>query len=90
VALRGVCVVRDPELERALEADNVAHGRADQAEEVALDPVTRELARNGEHEGFPIEGQLVDVAEPLAVGAAAEGLSEPPRDLLPKVLCGQL
>ena len=38
----------------------------------------------------PVERELVDVTEPLAVGAVAEGLSEPPRDLLPKVLCGQL
>ena len=49
---RGFCVVRDAELERALDAGDVAHGRADQAEEVPLDPVAGELVRDGEHEGL--------------------------------------
>ena len=55
-----------------------------------LDPVARELARNGEHEGVAVELELVDVTEPLAVRPVAEGLLEPPGDLLPEVLCRQL
>ena len=84
------CIVGDPEHDRALDADDVAHRGADQAEEVPLDPVARELARNGEHEGVAVGRELVDVTEPLAVRAVAERLFEPPRDLLPKVLCRQL
>ena len=80
----------DPELERALVADDVAHCRADQAEEVALDPVARELARDGEHERLAVELEAADLTEPLAVRPVAERLLEPPGDLLPKVLCRQL
>src|SRR6476620_11182010 len=73
-----------------LDAGDVAHGRADQAEEVPLDPVARELARHGEDERLVLELQAVDVTEPLGVRPCAERLLEPPRDLLPKVLPRQL
>ena len=80
----------DAELERALVADDVAHRGADQAEEVPLDPVARELARDGEHERVAVELETADVTEPLAVRPVAERLLEPPGDLLPEVLCRQL
>ncbi len=83
------CVL-DLELEGALTAEDVADGCADQAEEVALDPVARELARNDEHEGVVVELEAVDAAEPLAVRPVAEGLFEPPGNFLPEVLCRQL
>src|SRR6266581_4000579 len=66
-------------LKPPLYSDGVAYRRADQAEEVPLDPVAGELARNGEHEGLAVEGELVDVTEPLAVRPVAERLSQPPR-----------
>src|ERR1700745_905295 len=80
----------DPELERMLDAGDVAHGRAYQAEEVALDPVARALARHAEGERLVLEPEAVDVTEPLAVRPCAERLLEPPRDLLPKVVPRQL
>src|SRR5438552_2536643 len=85
-----LAITRDPELERVLEADDVADGGSDQAEEVTFDPVAGELARHGEHERLVLERELADVAEPLPVRPVAEGLPEPSRDLLPEVLCRQL
>jgi hypothetical protein len=87
---RATRVFRDPELERALDADDVAHRGADQPEEVPFDPVAGELAWNREHERLVLDGEIADVTEPLGVRPVAERFSEPPRDLLPKVLCRQL
>ena len=87
---RGIRALPHLELEHALAAEDVAHGRADEAEEVALDPIARELARNDEHERVVVELETADVAEPLAVCPVAEGLFEPPGDFLPEVLCRQL
>ena len=87
---RRLAAFHDAELERTLVSENVAHCDADQAQEVALDPVASELARDDEHERVVVELETTDLSEPLAVGALAERLLEPPRDLLPKVLCRQL
>src|SRR2546423_14443753 len=87
---RRVATSRNSKLESALATDDVANCRADQAEEVALDPVARELARDDEHEGVAAEREAADIAEPLAVRPVAERVLESPRDLLPEVLCRQL
>jgi hypothetical protein len=87
---RRLAVSRHAELDRALEADDVADRGADQAEEMPLDPVARELARDGEDECFPLELEGVHVAEPLGIRPVAERLPEPSRDLLPEVLGRQL
>src|SRR5438445_446642 len=64
---RGLTAFHDSELERTLAADDVADGGSDQAQEVALDPVAGELARDDEHERVVIELETPDVTEPLAV-----------------------
>src|SRR5581483_2034259 len=87
---RSLAAGGDSELERALDSDDVAYGSADQPEEVSLDPVTRELGRNGENERLALELEATDVAEPLAIRPVAERHPEPPRDLLPEVLRRQL
>ena len=90
VLRRQLVVARDPELDRPLHAHDVADGGTDQAEEVPLDPVARELVRNREDEGVALELEAVDVTEPFGIGPVAERFLESPRDLLPEVLCRQL
>src|SRR5439155_21453363 len=86
----GLDALPDLELERAVAAEDVAHCRADEAEEVALDPIARELARHDEDERVAVEPETVDVTEPLAVRPVAERLFQPTGDPLPVVLCMQL
>ena len=84
VLRRRLALVGHPELDRALVADDVADGSADQAEEMSLDPVARELARDGEDERLAVELEAADVAEPLAVRPVVEGFLEPPGDAPPR------
>ena len=42
----------------------VANGGADQVEEVPLDPLAREVVRDGEHERVTVELRAADLAEP--------------------------
>src|SRR5215471_4476387 len=88
--LRTRAILRDLQFDDTFATEDVAYGCTDEAEEVAFDPVTRELARDDEHECVVVELKAADIAEPLAVGPIAERLPQPPRDLLPKALCRQL
>ncbi len=75
----------------ALRAGRVAHGRADQVEEVALDPLAREVVRDAEHERVVGRARdRVDLAEPGAVRRLVERPLEPTGDLVPEALRSQL
>ena len=80
----------DVELDLALMAGRIAHRSANQTDEMALDPVAREVVRNGEHELVVIELEALHVVEPRAVRRLVEGASEPTRNLAPKTFCSQL
>jgi hypothetical protein len=57
---------------------------------MALDPVAREVVRNGEHELVVVEIESLHVVEPGAVRRLVEGASEPTRNLAPKPFRSQL
>ena len=78
------------QLDLPLVAGRVAHRGADQADEMALDPVAREVVRNGEHELVVVELESLHVVEPRAVRRLVEGASEPTRNLAPKPFRSQL
>jgi hypothetical protein len=60
----------EPDLTRL--ADLVAHGCADEIEEMPLDPVPREVVRDGEHEGLVRQLSARDVAEPCTESRLVE------------------
>ena len=72
----------DGELDPPLVAGRVADGSADQADEMAFDPVAREVVRNGEHELVVVQLESLHVVEPRAVRRLVEGASEPTRTSL--------
>ena len=80
----------DPQLDRPLVAGDVADRRADQAEEVALDPVAREIVRDAEHEAVTRELEALCLAEPGSVGRVVQCTSEPTGDFAPQALRSQL
>jgi hypothetical protein len=71
-------------------ARHVADRRADQAEEMPLDPLAREVVRNTEDEGVIRELGALGLGEPGAVRGLVEGPFEPTGNLVPKTLSGQL
>ena len=71
-------------------AGDVADGRADQAEEVPLDPVAREIVGNGEDEPLTVQLEAVRLPEPGAVRGVVECPSEPTGDFTPQALRSQL
>src|SRR5262249_39726674 len=78
------------ERDSALLAGHVADGCADQAEEVPLDPLAREVVGNAENEGVVRELGSLGLGEPGAVRGLVEGPLEPTGNLVPKTLRGQL
>ena len=82
--------VGDAQLDRPLAARDVADRRADQAEEVALDPVAREIVGNAEHEPVVIEVDALRLPEPRSVGRVVQCTSEPTSYLAPQALRSQL
>ncbi len=68
----------------------VLHRRADQAEEVPLDPLAREVVRNREGEGVVGELRAFRVGEPGAEGRFVESPPEPLRDFVPHPVRSQL
>ena len=66
-------------------AGRVADGGADQLEEMPLDPLAREVVRNGEDEASSVSSDALDLAEPRPVGGVVERALEPPGDLGPEV-----
>ena len=77
---------RDPDVAR----ERIARRRLDEAEEVPLDPLAREVVRDDEREA--VAGQLAggDVAEPGRVRRLVEGVTEPAGDVVPEALGGRL
>src|SRR5207245_10573535 len=69
---------------------DVADGRADQTEEVPLDPLAREVVRDAEHEGVVRELRSLRLREPRAVRGLVEGPLEPTGYLVPQALRSQL
>ena len=63
---------------------------ADQAEEVALDPLAREVVRNCEHERVVGEVLAFGLRKPRAVRGLVERPLEPTRNLVPESLRSQL
>jgi len=68
----------------------VADGRADQVEEVALDPLAREFVRDGDDEGVAVELEARDLGEPGGVGLVVECSPQSSRDVVPEALRRQL
>ena len=81
---------RHLELDPAGDAGDVPDGRADQLEEVALDPVAREIVRDGEDESALVEGDARRVGEPGVVRRVVEGAPEPTGNVTPQALRSQL
>ena len=82
--------VGDGQLYAALLAGCVADRGADQLEEMALDPLAREVVRDGEDERVVRHFEPLDLAEPRAVGGFVEGALQPTGDLGPEALRSQL
>src|SRR5689334_5400566 len=80
----------DRERNTPLLARDVADGRADQAEEVPLDPLAGEVVRDAEDEGVVGELCALRLGEPGSVRGLVEGPFEPTGNLAPKTLRGQL
>jgi hypothetical protein len=59
----------------------------DQAEEVALDPLAREVVRHPERERLVREVESLRVREPCPVGRLVERAPQSLRNLGPQVLC---
>ncbi len=87
---RGLVGLPQGEDDPPLLAGDVAHGRADQPEEVALDPLAREVVRDADDERVVVEPAPHRVREPGAVGGAVERPLEPAGYLAPQGLCRQL
>src|SRR5205823_8560345 len=68
----------------------VAHGGADQPEEMALDPVACEVIRDREYELVVGQVEATHVVEPRAVGRLVESAPEPTRNLAPQAFRSQL
>ena len=83
-------VLLDDEPDAALRAGSVANRGSDQVEEMALDPLAREVVGHGEDELLVVSSRLVDVAEPGAEGRVVQRLLKPARDFGPETLCCQL
>ena len=64
--------------------------RADQVEEVPLDPLAREVVRDGEDEGVVVEIGAVDLAEPGRVGRLVQRFAQPGRNVVPEGVRRQL
>ena len=79
-----------PEPHLPFPAGGVPDGRADQVEEVALDPLAREVVRDREHEPLAVQFFAVDFAEPGRVSGVVERFTEPGGDVVPEVLRRQL
>ena len=81
--------VVDDEPHRAIAPGGVAGRGADEVEEMPLDPLAREVVRNGEHEGVPLLRRL-HVTEPRPVRRVVQSAPEPTGDLIPQRPGGQL
>ncbi len=75
--------------DHAIATGGVSHRRADEVEEVALDPLAGEVVRHGEHERVTFFGGA-HLAEPCAVRRVVESPPEPTGDLIPQRPGGQL
>ena len=80
----------DAQLDGPLLAGDVADGRADQAEEVPLDPVACEIVGNGEDEPLTVQLEAVCLPEPGSVRGVVECPSEPTGNFTPQALRSQL
>ena len=80
----------DGQLDPALLAGCIADCRADQLEEVPLDPLACEVVRDGEDERVVRDLRPLDLAEPRPVGGVVERPFEAPCYLGPEGLCSQL
>ena len=63
---------------------------ADQVEEVALDPLAREVVRDGDRERVVVELRAADLAEPGRIRRLVEGFAEPGGHVAPEALRRQL
>jgi hypothetical protein len=71
-------------------AGRVLHGRADQVEEVTLDPLAREPVRDAYREGLLGEREAAGLAEPGRVGRVVQRLAEPGGNIVPEAFRRQL
>ena len=71
-------------------AAGVLDGGADQVEEVPLDPLAREVVRDGDRERVGVELGAADLSEPGRVGRVVEGFPKPGGHVAPEVFRRQL
>ena len=74
----------DAQLDAPLAPGRVADRGADQAEEVALDPLAGEVVRDADDERVVVASRPARLAEPGAVRRLVEGPAEPRRDVAPR------
>ncbi len=73
-----------------LDARRVADGGLDQADEMALDPLAREVVRDGDRERVVRQVEALGLSEPRAVRGLIECPLEPTGDFVPQGLRSQL
>ena len=80
----------DAQADMSLLARDVAQRGADQPEEVALDPLPREVVGNAEDERIVRELRALGFREPRLVRRLVERSLQPTRNLAPEVFRSQL
>jgi hypothetical protein len=76
--------------DRPLVTRELANRGLDEPEEVSLDPLAREVVRDGQDDRLVGHLTTAHLVEPGAVGGVVERLLQPVGDLVPEVIGGQL
>jgi hypothetical protein len=82
--------IDDRDVNVAFLAERVANRRLDQPAEVGLDPLAREIVRDGEDERVVVQGLAARLTEPGAVGAFVESLLQTTGNVGPQGVRTQL
>jgi hypothetical protein len=77
------------EVDAALVSSRVTDGCIDEAEEVALDPLSREVVWDRERERLVRQVETLGLGEPGAIGLVVKGGSQTLRNLGPQTLCSK-
>ena len=86
----GAATAAQGHLDVPLGAERVAHRRLDEPAEVVLDPLAREVVRNGEDEDVVVERRTLGLPEPGAVRVVVQRPLQAPSHLGPQGLRTQL